>query len=98
MNFRQIVLTAAFLAVSTASADVTEELTFNYELSDGGRLSVDNINGDVTVTGGRGNKVQIVALKKAKNQDKLDEIEIIIDHSSDAIRIETFWPSKSFSV
>jgi DUF4097 and DUF4098 domain-containing protein YvlB len=94
MNFRQIVLIAAFLAVSTASADVTEEQTFNYELSDGGRLSVDNINGNVTVTGGRGNTVQIVALKKAKSQEKLDEIEIIIDHSSDAIRIETEFPDR----
>ena len=94
MNFRQIVLTAAFLAVSSVSADVTEEQTFSYELSDGGRLSVDNVNGNVTVTGGKDDYVEIVAIKKAKSQEQLDEIEIIIDNSADAIRIETEFPDK----
>ncbi len=94
MGFRSIFLAAALLAANGVSADVTEEQTFSYELADGGRISVDNVNGNVTVVGGSGNAVEIVAIKKGKNQDILDEIEISIDHSSDAIRIETEFPDK----
>jgi DUF4097 and DUF4098 domain-containing protein YvlB len=48
----------------------------------------------VTVIGGSGNEVEIVAVKKGKKQEQLDEIKIIIDHSDDAIRIETEFPDK----
>lgn len=95
MGFRPLVLSAALLAVAGASADVTEEQTFNYPLADGGRVSVENINGNVTVIGGSGNTVEIVAIKKADKQEYLDDIEIVIDHSENAIRIETVFPDKS---
>lgn len=94
MGFRSLFLSAALLAASGVSADVTEEHVFDYHLDDGGRLSVDNVNGNVTVVGGSGNSVEIVAVKKGKNQEALDAIEIVIDSSSDAIRIETEFPDK----
>ena len=94
MGFRPMIIAAALFAVSTVSADVTDEQTFSYDLEDGGRVSVENINGSVTVTGGSGNTVEIIAIKKGKDQARLDEIEIIIDHSADAIRIETKYPDK----
>ena len=94
MGFRPLVLSAALLAASGVSADVTEELTFNYVLADDGRVSVENINGNVTVIGRAGNTVEIVAIKKAGKQEYLDDIEIVIDHSEDAIRIETVHPDK----
>jgi DUF4097 and DUF4098 domain-containing protein YvlB len=97
MSFRSIVLAAAVMAASSVSAAVTEEQTFNYALNDGGRVSVENINGNVTVVGGSGNEVEILAVKKGKNQEVLDEIQIIIDHSADAIRIETEFPDKGVS-
>ncbi len=97
MSFRSIVLTLAVLAASSVCADVTEEQTFNYVLEDGGRVSIENINGSVTVIGSSGNDVEIVAVKKGKNKEMLDEIQIIIDHSPDAIRIETEFPDKGVS-
>ena len=97
MSFRSIALTAAVLAASSVSADVTEEQTFSYVLDKGGRVSVENVNGSVTVVGGSGNEVEIVAVKKGKNQEIIDEIQIIIDHSDDAIRIETEFPDKGAS-
>lgn len=92
MGFRPFVLSAALLTASGLSADVTEELTFKFELADDGRVSVENINGNVTVIGGPGNTVEIVAIKKAGKQEYLDDMEIIIDHSEDTIRIETVHP------
>jgi len=95
MAFRFVFTAVALLAASPLAADVTEELSYSYGLNDGGRVSVDNINGKVTVIGGPGNTVEIVALKKAARQEYLDAIEIIIDHTDDAIRIETEHPSRS---
>lgn len=95
MNFRPLLAAAALLVASGVSADVTEELNFSYPINAGGRVSVDNINGDVTVIGGSGSTVEITAFKKAGSQDYLDGIEIIIDHSADSVRIETDHPDRS---
>jgi len=92
-----MVLRTAFLAVALIvsghlSAKVTEEETFSFTLNDGGRLSVENVNGSITVTGGSGNSVEIIAIKKADNQETLDGIKIEISHSPDYIEIETDLP------
>lgn len=94
MNFRHFAFSAAMLITTGAWADVTEELTFTYGLEHGGRISLENINGNVTVIGGPGTEVEIVAVKKAGSQDYLDKIEILIDHSDNALRIETDHPDR----
>lgn len=97
MGTRWLLAPLALLASSMVLADVTEERTFNYNLSNGGRISLDNINGDVTVTGGSGDQVEITAVLKADKQDYLDQMEINISASDDLIRIETKHPdSKSW--
>lgn len=94
MGIRKLIAAVALLSGSLAFADVTEERNFNYELSDGGRFSLDNINGDVTVTGGTGNAVEISALLKADSQELLDDINIDITATEDSIRIDTRHPEK----
>lgn len=95
MNFRSFVLVTALTAASGALADVTEEVSYNFTLNDGGRFSLENINGDVTVTGGRGNEVEVLAIKEAPNQEALDNIQILVDDSAGSIRIETDYPNDS---
>lgn len=89
MEFRSFVFVVALLVSASLFASVTEEETFSYTLNDGGRFSVSNVNGSITVTGESGNTVEIVATKKADNQEDLDEIEIDISHSASAIVIDT---------
>lgn len=89
MEFKSFIFAVALLASGSLFASVTEEETFSYTLDDGGRFSISNVNGSITVTGGGGNTVEIVATKKAKNQKDLDEIEIEISHSASEIVIET---------
>ncbi len=80
--------------MSTASfADYTEELNWSFELSEGGRISLENINGDVEVTGTSGSLVEITARKKAGSEEYLAGIEIMIENSSDHVRIETKHPN-----
>lgn len=92
MLFRTMILMFALVASANLSAKVTAEETFSYTLNDGGSLSVANVNGTITVTGGDGDRVEIVALKQADDQDTLDDIEINISHTADAIVIGTDLP------
>ncbi len=89
MKFRLFVFAVALLATGSLFASVTEEETFTYKLDDGGRFSISNVNGSISVTGGSGNEVEIIATKKADNQKELDEIEIEISHSANEIVVET---------
>lgn len=88
MKFRSFILAMTLLASGTLLAKVTEQETFSFPLDEGGRLSVSNVNGSITVTGG-GNTVEIVATKKADNAEELEKIEIEISHSNSEIVIET---------
>lgn len=86
-------LTSTLLLVAAAAAaDVTEEKSFSYPLDDGGRVSLDNVNGDITITGGSGDTVEITAVKRAGTQEYLDDIEVIITALDDHVRIETKQP------
>jgi DUF4097 and DUF4098 domain-containing protein YvlB len=55
-------------------------------------VSLENINGNVTITGWDRNEVQIDAVKKANEQQKLAEARIEVDASSDSVRIKTKYP------
>jgi len=89
MQFKSLVVATALLVSGSLFASVTETETFTFELDDGGRFSLSNVNGSVTVTGDRGNQVEIVATKKADNQSDLDNIEIEISSSDDEVVVET---------
>ena len=83
----------ALLLISTtvnAAVNETEEMTF--EVTPGARISLDNINGDIRITGGSSSQVQLTAYKKAGKQEYLDELKIVVNADPDYIRIETKHP------
>lgn len=84
---------AALLFVSTAvnaAVKETEEMTF--DVAAGARISLENINGDITISSGSGDKVHLVAYKKAGKQEYMDELKVVVDADEDYIRIETRHP------
>jgi len=78
--------------ISSALADVTETKEYNFELNPGGRISLSNVNGDVRIEGVAGNKVHVVARKKAGSQEYLDDLAVDIKATDELIRIETRHP------
>lgn len=84
-----IVLLAVTITASAAVKE-TEEMTF--EVASGARISLENVNGDIRITGGSGNQVRVLAQKKAGDQAYLDNLKIIVDADEDYIRIETRHP------
>jgi DUF4097 and DUF4098 domain-containing protein YvlB len=84
---------AALMMISAplmADVKVTEE--FSFDVNPGARISLENINGDIEVTGDSGAKVKVLAHKKAGKQEYLDKLEIVVDASENHIRIETNHP------
>ncbi len=95
MRFFLLLGAAAMLFASPLAADVTEVEDFEFDIEEGGRLSVENINGDITITGGPGNKIQVIATKKAGSQDYLDGMEIHANADSRRVSIRTEHPKSS---
>ncbi len=82
---------ALFLAVS-AGAQVSQEFHRTVSLPSNGRVSLDNVNGNVEITGWDRNEVQIDAEKKARDQQRLDEAQIEVEAGSDYVKIHTQYP------
>jgi DUF4097 and DUF4098 domain-containing protein YvlB len=89
MQFRSFVFASALLVSGSLIADITEEEKFTFKIDDGGRFGVSNVNGSITVTGGSGDSVEVLAIKKADNQKEMDKIDIVISESANEVAIET---------
>src|SRR5579872_5956703 len=78
----------ALLAVAQAQASnyagkVTEEFHHTYPMSANGRVELDNINGDVHISGWDRNEVKVDAVKYADSKERLDEAKIRVDARSE---------------
>ena len=89
MQFRSFVFASALLVSGSLIADITEEETFTFKIGDGGSFGVSNVNGSITVTGGSGDSIEVLAIKTADNQEQMDEIDIVISESANEVTIET---------
>src|SRR5215467_5608851 len=79
---------AFLLAVAPpCSAQVTEEFHKTVQITADGRISLENINGNVQITGWDRNEVQIDAVKSARDQQRLEEARIDVDVATDVVRI-----------
>lgn len=79
-----------FSVAVSAAVKETEEKSF--EVDPGARISLENVNGDIRITGASGSTVHMVAHKKAGKQEYLDELEIVVSAEDDYVRIETRHP------
>jgi DUF4097 and DUF4098 domain-containing protein YvlB len=82
---------AAWRAVPVLAADLEEAFHHTYALAADGRVSLENVNGDVHVTSWTQNEVRVEAIKRASSQDRLEAIEIKIDSDRDVLRIKTVY-------
>jgi DUF4097 and DUF4098 domain-containing protein YvlB len=79
-------------AQALSGNNVTEEFHKTVSLNGNGRVSLENVNGNVEITGWDKNEVQIAAVKSARDQERLDEATIEVEGSGDAVRIRTHYP------
>ncbi len=82
----------ALMLSTSVQAQVTQDFHRTVPLSANGRISLDNINGNVEITGWDRNEVQIDAVKKARDQQRLDEARIEVNAGGDSVEIKTRYP------
>ncbi len=82
----------ALLLAVPSSAQVTQDFHRTVPLSANGRVSLENINGNVEITGWDRDEVQIDAVKTARDQQRLDEARIDVNSTSDSLEIKTHYP------
>lgn len=74
---------------SEASARSREDFERTVDFQPGGRFSIENKNGSITIETHDEATVRIEAEKIAKNDDSLKDIEIVVEGSGDNVSVET---------
>jgi DUF4097 and DUF4098 domain-containing protein YvlB len=71
------------------ASDPTEKFEQTYPLAANGKVRVSNINGSITITAWDRSEVKVEYTKTADTAERLKEVEVKINSSSDAISVET---------
>jgi hypothetical protein len=87
-----MILAPSAYAFSGDGEKVTEEFHKTVALNANGRVSLENINGNVEISGWDRNEVQIDAVKSARDQQRLNEAKIEVEGSGDSVSIRTRYP------
>ncbi|HVP91296.1 MAG TPA: DUF4097 family beta strand repeat-containing protein [Terriglobales bacterium] len=76
-----------------AAADYREEFSKTLPLKAGQTFSLENVNGRVTVTTWKEDRVEIKAVKVARDDEKdLKDVEIRIEESAGKVSVKAIWP------
>ena len=87
--------TSAVSETGDSGEEVREEFHQNYPLSLTGRVSLENINGDVQIKVWDRAAVQVDAVKRAYRKDRLAEAQIEVNATEENIRIRTEYPDET---
>ncbi len=88
---------AMALAIQARASDrQSQEFHHTYSLSASGQVSLDNVNGDVHITGWSRNQVKVDAVKTVWSGTSLNDVKIEVDSTPDSIHIETKYPHAWF--
>lgn len=96
--FPVAVLVAAVVLVFTvtdSAAKVYETVDETIEFNSGGRFTIENVNGSITVETWDREQVRIQAEKIADSQASLDDIEIEIRGSGGEVNVKTYFPRRN---
>jgi len=72
--------------------ELREEFHQTYPLSPNGRVSIENLNGSVRISVWDRSDIQVDAIKHAYKRERLNEANIEVSASPEAIRIKTNYP------
>ncbi len=92
-----LLLPASLLATVLALSAATESFSQSHPLSAGGKLSLENINGNVEIIAWDKAEVSIEAEKKSSSEEKLKAVQIKVSASPDKISIRTTHEKRLFS-
>ena len=102
-NLRIVLVAVVLIGVAGIAAGQTEELVRVISMEPGGRFSLGNISGEITVTGVDGDHLTIRATKRVAGRggataDALDRVEIDIEERGNRVIVETDYPRRQRSL
>lgn len=80
------------VAASQPAQELREEFHQTYPLSPNGRVSLENLNGNVKIASWDRSEVQVDAVKRAYRRERLNEAKIQVVATADVVRIKTIYP------
>lgn len=90
MTMAAVVLLAAGAAVA---GEYTETFDRTYPMDHGGRVALENINGDVTIEVWDEAEVRVYAVKRASSTERLNALRIDVDASERGVFVDTHYPN-----
>jgi len=87
-----ILLMAYSCEASAFGGGIKEEFHQSYQLAPGGSVRLNNINGSVEIKEWDKNEVKVDAVKHADDKDMMEQLQIVVDASSDLVDIDTKYP------
>lgn len=93
---KQVMTVAAALLLAVGAAwagDYTETFDQSYPLDHGGRVGLENIDGDVTIEVWDQPEIRVYAVKEASSLERLQALRIDVDASAGGVFIDTHYPS-----
>jgi hypothetical protein len=89
-----LVLSTSVLSL-TAKAEIRDEITKTFTVSERTEFRLDNVNGDVEIKAWDNNKIKVKAVITAKNQDARDRITIEMTENDRGVSVETHYKKSS---
>jgi hypothetical protein len=86
---RPLFVLASLLATAGAHESVRETFEETVPFHPGGTFSIENANGAIEIVAGNDASVRVEAEKRAKSEEALQDIEIVIEGSGDAVSVRT---------
>jgi len=75
--------------------EVTDHFSRKIKIGRDGRVSLGNISGDMTVTGGSGDEVTIEATKRTRgDKSELDAVQIVVEEHAGRVDVRTEYPHR----
>jgi DUF4097 and DUF4098 domain-containing protein YvlB len=90
--FALLLLTVLSFPIALWAGGITKVENFSYPLTNGGKFTIHDANGTITISSSDRNQVEITATKHAESQADLDAIRIDIKQGDGSIEVRTVYP------
>lgn len=87
-----LLATALHTQALAAASEVRSEFHQTYPLAKNGTVRLDNVNGSIRILTWDRDEVKVDAVKRAKKQEHLDEVQIEVENQAGRIGIKTKYP------
>jgi len=95
MKRSKVIALSTLLFSISVFADVRDEIVKSFKVEESTEFRLENVNGDVEITGWDKKEIKVTAVIMAKNQEAFDRIEVEMDGNDRGVNVETHYKKSS---